>query len=450
MASIKNQKLLPKNILSLRSLILLILLGSLGVLFFSFSRWVAQNGWLSPEVYFFAFRSRLFHHASPQEGLGHFFLTYPFLPFLLSLFFSSPLFPPVVTGIFVTLFAIPWLKRFTPFCATLVFAGFLTSPFFLATLCVSPTIILFYALFLNALLTLLSFEKTNLVLYLFLGGISLGLTILVLPLPWWFLIALGGYILTNVRRPFTQRVSLLLVFFFPSMAILGILAFSHWVYSDTSFGFLRASYSFLPHFPPFTWENLRSSLPSLRLWHLFFFLPFLWSMRRERRLLFWGAILGIGNLWMGFPPSVLVTLFLFAAAFLGNTNPFPARNTFLGFSFLLCLVAGWLLFVHNPSSFFAPIPYTDLSLKVPDYVSINRQLPSPSKTLILDHDSFLSVILTTPHPPITSESPLFGMATTHPHLFCDSIVAPHDYENPFPQFEEVWQGQTLKLYQKLP
>ncbi|MGC8778096.1 MAG: hypothetical protein ACP5Q4_05410, partial [Candidatus Caldatribacteriaceae bacterium] len=63
-----------------KGLVLFVFLSACGMLFALFAHWAFTEGFLSPEIYFFSFRTQRF----TGDTIKNLFLTYPTLPAVLS------------------------------------------------------------------------------------------------------------------------------------------------------------------------------------------------------------------------------------------------------------------------------------------------------------------------------------------------------------------------------
>ncbi|MCX7667383.1 MAG: hypothetical protein N2Z84_00415, partial [Atribacterota bacterium] len=265
---------------------LLFFLSACGTLYLLFSLWAHKEGLLSPEAYFFSFQA----HGHSGEHIKNLFLTYPVLPSIIAFLHPSAPFVTTGAGILVILLSLLSLFPVEPLSLSFLLAIF-ASPFFLTSLCTTPTLLLFFVFLLSAFFHFLRYQEEQMVYHLFLGSILFGITFLIHPHAGWFSIAITLAVFLLFPGNIKKRTSLLVVILFPGFTFLGITAFLNWIYTGNALSFFDSSYSFLSHLPSFSWANWKHTGVQFYQWFLFLG-PLLVGTFREKRRFFWSIVLG--------------------------------------------------------------------------------------------------------------------------------------------------------------
>ena len=410
-----------------------------GVLFAVFTLWAHRAGLCSAEIYFFSFRAQ----QNPNGVAKNLFLTYPALPSFFAFLYPSVILLPVTTGILVTIFLLPRLFPTEPLLLGLLILATIASPFFLSALSITPTLLLFFVLLLCALSNLLRYQEEQSVYYLFLGGIFFGATVLSHPHVEWFALATAIFVLFFFPGNLTRKFGLLLVFFFPVLAFLGIIMFLNWVYTTQALSFLRAPYSFFPYLPSFSFQNVKHAFSRWQRWYLF--LPLLVSMFQDRKRALLGATLFLGSAALPSFPPLFATVATLGALFLKKPSLGKTGRLVLSLSLGVSVASGWILFLLSPAQLFLFAPYEPLQEKLTEYREIASFLAPQATVLLLDGEYFLASSWGKAVTTVTPESPFFEKTLTS--LSCDYILSAGKSET-FPGFRKIFQGENVSLYRK--
>lgn len=411
-----------------------------GTFYFIFSRWVNENGLLSPEAYFFSFST----HGNPEDYIKNLFLAYPVLPSTIAFLYPSAPFIIAGTGILITILSLPWLFPAEPLLLGLFLLTLFASPLFFSSLSTTPTFLLFFTFLLSSFFRFLRYQEEKTPYHLFLGGILFGITFLMHPHAGWFTIPIIVSTLFLFSGTITQKFSLLMVILFPGLTFLGIIAFLNWVYTGNALSFLHSSHSFCPYLPSFSWTNWKYTLTQFPRWAVFLG-PLIVGTFREKKRLFWGAVVIAGSTALPFFLPLLATLLTLAAGFLKTPSPGKIRRFVLSLSLGISFVTGWALFFLSPTQFFSFPPYKPLQEKLIEYREIASFLDTPTGVLVLDRDYFL----TASWPGyLTVIIPKSSFSQTTPVQFYDYIIQPAETPGVFPDSREIFRGKKLRLYQK--
>lgn len=422
------------------SIVLISFLLVCGAFYFTFSRWANENGLLSPEVYFFSF----YTHGHPEDYIKNLFLAYPVLPSAIAFLYPSAPFIIAGTGILITILSLPWLFPAEPLLLGLFFLATFVSPLFLCSLCTTPTFLLFFAFLLSAFFHFLRYQEEKTPYHLFLGGILFGITFLIHPHAGWFTIPIIVSALSLFSGTTTQKFSLLMVILFPGLTFLGIIAFLNWVHTGNALSFLHSSHSFYPHLPFFSWINWKYALTQFPRWAVFLG-PILVGTFREKKRLFWSAVVVAGSMALPFSLPLLATLLTLGAGFLKTPSPGKIQRFILALSLGVSLSTGWALFFLSPTQFSSFPPYKPLQEKLAEYREIASLLDNPTTVVVLDRDCFL----TASWPGyLTVVIPKRSFPQTTPAQFYDYIIQPAEIPGVFPNSREIFRGKKLRLYQK--
>ncbi|MGQ9473392.1 MAG: hypothetical protein ACUVRN_05020 [Candidatus Caldatribacteriaceae bacterium] len=424
-----------------RKAILALFLLSCGTFLWLFSLWAQKQGFLSPEMYFFSF----FAHHSSGERITNLFLTYPPIPFLLSLLYPSILSLPVITGVLCITFSTYWLFDSEPVLFILFILNTILSPLFLFSLCASPTLLLFFIFLLSSIAHLIWHQERQSVYHLFLGGIFLGVAFLSYPRIGWFVGFMILFAIVFLSESPAQKISLPLVILFPTLSFFLSLAFLNWVHANSAFSFFHASYSFLPHLPSFALQNWKETLVQFPRW-IFFSSPLLVTILSDTRRFFWGVAILLTTTLLPFFLPLLGTILIFSTGFLKTTSPKRIHRSLLWLSLTISSIAGWVIFFLVPSQFFPFPPYTLLQEKLINYQKIRANLSTSGLVLIADQDYFLVSSWEKQPPLVTPQEEHFQTISSNPFAFCEYIVS--STSRPFPGFQIVLQDKTLILYQR--
>ncbi|BER93130.1 hypothetical protein QBE54_01195 [Thermatribacter velox] len=428
---------------SLRIAAFVLFLASFWVLFSLFALWAQREGLLSPEAYFLSFWANAVH----REGvfnLKTFFLTYPTLPFLLSIFAPGAPFVVSACGVLGVAFASRWVFGQDTLLESLLFMAFFTSPLFLSSLCSSPILTLFVTLLAGAFFAILRHREWGLTHCLFASGFLLGAVTLTYPRFRCIMVALAAIVLL-FPGSWSKKLGLLLVLFFPIFSLLGTLAFLYWIYDGNPLGFLDLhSQSFAFYFNFASLGGLQKTVAELsKFWP--FFLPFVWAILSERKRFLWG----LGALFSGIlalPVFSLMVVFLTQVSgvleWRGERGWVKAVNVLL-----LCVfvILSWGRFVVDSRGFFFHL-YPRLEEKLAEYRKLEELVQG--KVLVMEPASFL----------VSSWKDMDRVWTPelrNPNNSFYADFANYDYlitsENSLglPGFELAWKGRELRLYRRL-
>lgn len=422
--------------------ILTLFLLSCGTFLWLFSLWAQKQGFLSPEIYFFSF----FTHPSPGERTIKTFLTYPTIPFSLSLPFPSTLSLPVATGVLGIFLSLNWLFTSEPILFVLFMSNTIFSPLFLFSLCASPTLLIFFIFLLSSIAHLLWYRERQSVYHLFLGGIFLGVAFLSYPRIGWFIGFVILFALIFLSENSAQKISLPLVILFPTLSFFLSLAFLNWVHTNSAFSFFHAPYSFLPHLPSFAFQNWKEAFVQLPRW-IFFLFPFLVNILSDTRRFFWGVAILLTTTSLPFFLPLLGSILIFSCGFLKAPSPKRIYRSLLWLSLAISSIAGWVIFFLVPSQFFPFPPYTLLQEKLAEYQKIRANLSTPGLVLIADRDYFLASCWERQFPLVTPQKENFQTVSTNPSTFCEYVVS--STSRPFLGSQTILQGKRLILYRRI-
>jgi hypothetical protein len=428
---------------SLRIAAFVLFLVGFWVLFSLFALWAEGEGLLSPEAYFFSFWARIVHREGILD-LKTLFLTYPTLPFLVSLFIPGAPFVVSACGVLGVAFASRWVFGQDTLLENLLCIAFFTSPLFLSSLCSSPVLTLFVTLLAVAFFAILRHREWGLTHCLFASGFLLGALTLTYPRFRCIMVALAAIVLL-FPGGWSKKLGLLLVLFFPIFALLGTLAFLYWIYDGNPLGFLDLhTQSFAFYFRFSSLEGLQKSFSELGpFWP--FFLPFVWAVLSERKRFFWS----MGALFSGIlalPVFPLMVVFLTQVSgvleWRGERGWVKAVNVLL-----LCAVIAlsWGRFVVDNRSFFFHL-YPRLEEKLAEYRKLEELVQG--KALVMEPASFLVSSWKDMDRVWTPELMGSGSSFYADFSVYDYLIASENSLGP-PGFELIWKGRKLRLYRRL-
>lgn len=420
--------------------LLIVFLLVCGMLYFLFSSWAHEEGFLSPEAYFFPSQV----HGHPEDSIKNLFLAYPVLPSAIAFLYPSAPFIIAGTGILIAILSLPWLFPAEPLLLSLFLLTTFASPLFLSALCTTPTFLLFFVFLVSAFAHFLRYQKEKTPYHLFLGGILFGIPFLIHPHAGWFTIPVIVSVLFLFPGPTTQKLSLLMVILFPGFTFLGIIAFLNWVYTGHALSFLHSSHSFSPYLPSFSWINWKYALTQFPRWAAFLG-PLLVGTLREKKRLFWSAVVVAGSTALPFFLPLLATLLTLGAGFLKPRSLGKTHRLVLSLSLGISLASGWILFFLSPTQFFSFPPYQPLQEKLTEYREISSLLDAPTAVLVLDQDSFLTASWPG-H--LTAVVPKRPLPQTTPVQFYEYIIQPAENRGALPDSQDIFRGKKLRLYQK--
>ena len=416
-------------------------------LFFLFTLFAREKGWLSAEIYFFSFRSRILLFPSSEQA-KNVFLTYPFLPFLFSLVSFLPTLIPPVIGTFTTLVLAKTIHQGSSslFYIPLV----VTSPFFLLSI-FSPTFLLLGLFIAVAVSNIVRYHETQSIYFFFLGGIILGIGILNHTSLFWACIPIIIFQLLFFHFPISRKVSLLFVSLFPPLFFLGTLLFFHWVYSGNPLFFFNYASLSLGYAVPklFFPSSINIARWFLGLWFVFPLLTVLCLQGLVR--LFWAvsALTLSFILFRNMPVSLPISFLIIFSVLLWRP-----KSTFLlrtGAVLLLFISAlGWFQLVRGEEAFFS-LNHLPLQDKILDYQHIEDQVDlSSASILVLDQYYFLSACWKYFAHSVVPESDSFDQICHHPEDHCSYVLIDKekvdDSQEILDNYHPLWEGRRMVLY----
>jgi len=417
-------------------------------LFFLFTLFAREKGWISAETYFFSFRSRMLL-LSGIEQPKNLFLTYPFFPLLLSLISFLPTLIPPVIGIFTTLLLDRTISQ--EGSLRLLVPLLITSPFFLLSI-FSPTFLLLGLFIAVAVANIVRYHETQLIYFFFLGGITLGIGVLNHTSLFWACLPIIIFQLLFFNFPFPRKISLLLVSLFPPLFFLASLFFFHWVYSYNLLFFLNSTSLSLSQAIPELFLPLPMSITQwiISLWYIF---PFLVVLGLQGSVRFFWVISALALaiiLYRHLPVFLTISFLIMNCTLLWS----PKNKVYLKIGVVLLLFVsgfGWFQLLRGNQAFFS-LNSIPLQNKISDYEHIEEQVDlSSASILVLDHHSFLSSSWQHLAPSIVPTPDSFEQACNEPNS-CSFIFVDRnrvmDYQDILKNFIPIWEGKELVLYEK--
>jgi len=412
------------------------------MLFSAFALWAEKGNLLSPEAYFLSFWGKTVW-LGKTYSLKTFLLTYPNLPFWLSLFAPGAPFVVASCGVCGVFFASRWVFHQPTLPETLLFIAIFTSPFFLSSLCSSPILTLFVTLLSAAFFAILRHREWGLTHCLFASGFLLGALVLTYP---HFRCVMMALVVIVLLFPggWSRKLGLMLVPFFSIFVLLCMVAFLWWVYEGNSLAFLDLhprSFAFYLRFPsPLAFHKSPDGL--IHLWP--FFLPFLWAVLSGKRRLLWGLGAFL-SAFLALPAWNLFAVFLVQMSGVLEWQSAKKHLKLVSILLLCVLVAlSWGKFLVNREAFFFHL-YPQLEEKLAEYRQIEEL--APGRVLVLEPAYFLVSSWREMDKVWTPEHLSYDASFYSDFSSYDCLITSENSLG-FPGFELVWRGKELELYQK--
>ena len=436
-----------KKVMNKKAIINILFYALCFCLFFLFTLFAREKGWLSAEIYFFSFRSRILFLPYAEHS-KNIFLTYPLLPLLLSLVSFLPTLIPPAIGTFTTLLL---AKTIPQESSSLFFIPLIiTSPFFLLSL-FAPTFLLLGIFIAVACAFIVNYHETQSIYYFFIGGITLGFGVLNHLYLFWACLPIILFQLLFFHFPAPRKFSLLLVSLFPPLFFFAALAFFHWVYSGNPLHFLNHTSFSLGFVVPelFFPVPMNTAQWFLGLWFVFPLIVVL-SLQGLVRLFWAVSALSLSIiLFRNLPVSIPISFLIIISVLLWRPKSIFLLR--IGVILLLLVSAlGWFQLVRGEETFFY-LNHLPLQDKILDYQHIEEQIDlSSASILVLDQHYFLSACWKHFTHSVVPESDFFDQICHHPEDRCSYVLINKekidDSQEILNDYHPLWEGRRMVLY----